>query len=281
MMPRFAESDLDCEMVFDRYLGIDDTLNALQEALVALAPRWVPNLRVWRGPRDQRPINTQQKGALSTAVMACAAERGPTYQALVDQHGAPPFGRLAGSAELRGSGPDLVVVVSVDTMVASPLGARWQLGNRIALQVRRPRVGRVPSGTWLFEAFGCLCANLLPAWGWAGHPGEYWAKVMSDPPRVEAVGRDFGQFLPGVFWLNFFGSRYRELIGDDRLRSAPAEKVMPLDGGTLIEIAGDPPSWDSPEYAANEQRIRSHLGTELFFSKGEPERLTIAPDWDA
>ena len=29
---------------------------------------------------------------------------------------------------------------------------------------------------------------------------------MSDTPRVEAVGRDFGRFLPGVFWLNFLAA---------------------------------------------------------------------------
>lgn len=103
---------------------------------------------------------------------------------------------------------------------------------------------------------------------------------MSDPPRIEAIGRDFGRFLPGVFWLNFFGHRYRQMIGDERLRSAPAEEVAVIDDGVLIAIAGDPAAWDTPEYAVCEQRIRSHLGAELFFSKAEPERLTVAPDWE-
>ncbi len=103
---------------------------------------------------------------------------------------------------------------------------------------------------------------------------------MSDPPRVEADGRDFGRFLPGVFWLNFFGRRCRELIGTDRLLSAPAERVAPIDDGVLIVVAGSPAAWDTPEYAVSEQRVRSHLGAELFFSKAEPERLTVVPDWD-
>lgn len=281
MTPQFGETDLDCEVVFDRYLGAGDALDMLQEALVGLAPRWASKLRIWRGPRDQRPIDTGRQGALSAAIMVAASERGPTYRSLADRHGVPPFERLAGSAELRGSGPELVVVVSVDAMVVSPLGAKQQLGNRIALQVRRPQVGRSSGDTWLREAFEFLCARLSPAWGWAGSAREYWAKVMSDPPRAEAVGRDFGQFLPGVFWLNFFGRRYRGLIGDDRLRSAPAERVAMIDDGVLIAVAGDPAAWDTPEYAVSEQRVRSHLGTELFFSKSEPERLTVAPDWDS
>jgi hypothetical protein len=281
MMPQFGETDLDCEVVFDRYLGAGDALDVLQEALVGLAPRWASRLRIWRGPRDQRPIDTGRQGTLSAAIMVAAGERGPTYRSLVDRHGVPPFERLAGSAELRGSGPELVVVVSVDAMVVSPLGAKQQLGNRIALQVRRPQVGRSSGDTWLREAFEFLCARLSPAWGWAGSAREYWAKVMSDPPRAEAAGRDFGRFLPGVFWLNFFGRRYRGLIGDDRLRSAPAERVEMIDDGVLIAVAGDPAAWDTPEYAVSEQRVRSHLGTELFFSKAEPERLTVAPDWDS
>jgi hypothetical protein len=36
----------------------------------------------------------------------------PTYRALVEHYGRPPFERLSGSAELRGAGPELTVVVS-------------------------------------------------------------------------------------------------------------------------------------------------------------------------
>jgi hypothetical protein len=39
---------------------------------------------------------------------------------------------------------------------------------------------------------------------------------MSESPRAEAVGRDFGRYLPGVFWLNFFGPDYTDRIGPER-----------------------------------------------------------------
>lgn len=246
MTPQFRETDLDCEVVFDCYLGTGDALDVLQEALVALAPGWTSKLRIWRGPRDQRPIDTGRQGSLRDGIMAAAGERGTTYRALVDRYGIPPLERLAGSVELRGSGSELVVVVSVDKMVVSPLGAKQQLGNNIDFQVRGPKVGRSSGDTWLRDAFEFLCARLSPAWGWAGHPREYWAKVMSDTPPVDAVGRDFGRFLPGVFWLNFFGRRCRELIGDDRLRSAPAERVAVIDDGVLIVLADDPAARDTP-----------------------------------
>lgn len=102
---------------------------------------------------------------------------------------------------------------------------------------------------------------------------------MSDGPSIEAVGRDFGRFLPGVFWLNFFGRRYRELLGDARLRSTPASEVAGVDDGVLVGLGFDPSRWDTPEYVSAEQKVRDHLGAGVFFSKAEPDRPTVAPDW--
>lgn len=278
-MPDFAERDLNAELVFDRFIGGDD-LDVLQSLLADLAPRWSSKLRLMRSPKDQQPINVGDSRALRSVVTAAAGERGATYRALVERHGPPPHERLAGSAELRGAGPELVVVVSLDEMVVSPLGARKQLGNSVALQVRRPKIERRDADAWLFDTFESLCSALSPAWASAGHAAEYWTKVMSDGPRVEAVGRDFGRFLPGMFWLNFFGRRYCELLGSERLASSPAARVVAVDDGVLIGLAADPLTWNTPDYAADEQKVRDHLGVELFFSKAEPERLTVVPDWD-
>lgn len=103
---------------------------------------------------------------------------------------------------------------------------------------------------------------------------------MSEPPTIAAVGHDFGRYVPGVFWLNFFGRRYRNLIGEDRLRAAPVEEVTAADDGVLMVLPGGPTAWDTPEYAISEHQLRAHLGPELFFSKAEPDRLTVAPDWE-
>jgi hypothetical protein len=63
-------------------------------------------------------------------VIAAVGDRGSMYRALVKRHGQLPHERLTGSAELRGSGPELVVVVSLDQMVLSPLGNKKQFGQR-------------------------------------------------------------------------------------------------------------------------------------------------------
>jgi hypothetical protein len=261
MKPRFRGADLNAEIVFDRHLGAADDLDLIQELLAEAAPRWCAQLPVWRGPRDQRPIDVAEPRALRTAVLEAAGERGPTYRALVERYGAGDE-RLFGSAELRGAGLDVIVVISVDERVVSRLGDMAALGNHIAFQVRRSKVADRPGAVWIEKVFETFCDRLSPVWRQAGHPDEYWAKVMSERPSIAAVGRDFGRFLPGVFWLNFFGRRYRELFGDDRLGSTPASRVAGVDDGVLVGLGLEPSRWDIPEYAAAEQRVRDRTGPE-------------------
>ncbi|HEX7131705.1 MAG TPA: hypothetical protein VF228_03985 [Iamia sp.] len=213
---------------------------------------------------------------MASIVLMAAGERGETYEALVAEHGRPEYERFLGSAELRGSGPELTIVVSVDEMVVAPLGRKLTLGNDVAIQVRRARVEGGPSADWLRSTFATLCRELSPAWGCAQHSIEYWAKVMNDGPGAEAIGRDFGRYLPGVFWLNYFGRPYVDLLGT-RLSSAPGAEAV--GDGVLIAVGDDPRSWDEPAAVAGEQLVRDHLGPELFFSKGEPDRIGIVPDW--
>jgi hypothetical protein len=98
---------VDAEVILDYSLTTGSGLDGLQEVLLAAAPLWCSRLRVWRSQRDQRAIDAQQPGALTKAVLAAASERGPTYRALVERYGRPPFERCSGSAELRGAGPEL------------------------------------------------------------------------------------------------------------------------------------------------------------------------------
>jgi hypothetical protein len=276
--PNWRAADLDLEVVCDRYLGAPGELEVLQSLLVKAAPRWCTRLRVLASAREQVPVDAGQPGALGAAVLEMATRRGPTYQALVER-GGPGDERVFGSAEVRGASPELVVVVSVDERVVSPLGQATVLNNTVSLQVRRSKVAGWKGSDWSFEVFQSLCDRLSPAWGWAGHPGEYWAKVMTEEPSIRAVGRDFGRYLPGVFWLNFFGRPYRQLIGDDRLRSTPASHLAMVDQGVLIGLGLAPTDWDTAEYATAEQRVRDHLGASVFYSKAERDRPTVASPW--
>lgn len=278
--PHFRKADLDGELVFDRYLGADSELDTLQALLSDLASSWSSRLRVYKGPRDQRAIDITQAGALQSAVFTAALERGPTYRSLVQRYGRPPYERALGSVELRGSGPELIVVVSIDELIVSPHGGKKTLNNNVSLQLRRATFEGRPGSVWLSQAFERLAAEMSPAWGASRHPDEYWAKVMSISPRVEAVGRDFGKFLPGLFWLNFFGRRYCDIIGRERLRSVTAERVVDVDDGMLIEVVSDPFQWDSEPYAIREREARDWIGREFFFDRNLPDQSTSAPDWN-
>jgi hypothetical protein len=124
----------------------------------------------------------------------------------------------------------------------------------------------------MFEA---AAISLTPVSG-AVHTGlEYQAKVMSDVPPYRAEGRDFSEYLPGLFWLNYFGGPYVELIGLERLTGAPVETRV-VGGAVVVELPGGPSAWDSDEYRSAEDAALRHIGEEFFFSKDLPGYLGFA-----
>jgi hypothetical protein len=273
--------DLDAEVVFDRCLASGDEFDVLQTLLAASAPEWCSRLRVWVSARDQRPLDPSRPGALKEAVLAAMSERGPTYRALVQRYGKPPFKRPVGTVELRGGDRDLTVVVTSDEMVLSPVGGKRNLGNQIIVQVRDAAARNRFGGEWVGELFTALCEQLSPAWGSAGTVDEYWAKVMTDSPAIEAVGRDFGRYLPGLFWLNFFGRRLCDHLGERHLIATPAHVVRRINAGVLIGFSAEPGQWQTPEYQAGQAWGRRHLGEDLFFDRTRSSGRVIVPAWDA
>jgi hypothetical protein len=273
--------DLDAEIVFDRWIDPGDELDFLQRMLATHAPAWCTKLRVWRSARDQRPVDISRLGALKEVVLSACYERGPTYRALVQQYGKPEFERPSGQAELRGSHRDLTLVISVDQAVLSPLGKKWSLGNKVNVQLRGATARKPSGGEWIAKLFAELCEQLSPAWGHVGAVAEYWAKVMSVSPRIEAVGRDFGRYLPGLFWLNFFGQRLCEHTGKSRFLDTRSHVVAEVNAGVLIGLSPDPGRWDTPEYQAEEARVRQHLGADLFFDRMRPSGHIAVPAWDS
>ena len=278
-MVDWSDSDLNAEFVFDRNIGPDSTLIELQRLIAEFAPRWASTLRVWRSQRDQRTVPVDQPNSLRYAVVEAAGKRGPTYQRLVNTHGRPPSERLRGTAEVRGRSRHLTVVVGIDEFIASHIGSRVDLGNSISLQVRGTRVEARDSATWLEEVFSEGCKRLSPAWASAESRAEYWAKVMATNDRIEAIGRDFGQHLPGLFWLNYFGARYTSFIGRNRLLSTPAVSVAMVGDGISIKLGNRPTDWKTEPYIEVERQARSHLGAEVFFAKSNPSRGGRAPVW--
>jgi hypothetical protein len=271
---------LTIEFVFDRELGHADVV-VLQRYLVEHAPVWSSGLHVRRSARDKRPINSRDPVSMAEVALSAATETGKHYDALVEKYGPPPAGRVTGLVEVRGSNLDLVVVIGTDSdaLAVKRSGDRL-LGNHIALQLVRQSVDRISLDEWSFSTLRDLSNELAPVWASAHVHDEYYAKVMSEPPEISAIGRDFNRFLPGLFWMNFFGRRYRDLIGHERLLSAPAPIVEDVGEGVLIGLGREPKDWETDARKATERAVLEHIGAEFFFDKSNPESQTTAPRWE-
>jgi hypothetical protein len=259
-------SDLDVEVNFDRSIMDDGTLDSLQLALQEFAPSWMDGLRIYQSSRDQRPIDGGTVGTLKKSVIDAALERGPTYQRMVATYGSGSE-RSLGSAELRGKGSSLIVVVSMDEDPFATTGDALTMRNSIALQLRASRIEGAVSYAWANAIFERLCTDTAPYWGAVMSSQEHWAKVMFDGPRIAAIGRDFSKYVPGVFASNFFGTTWSNRIGSDRLLSAPALRSRTLGNGIVVTLRENPTTWDAPPEMEKEHRVISHLGARHFFSK--------------
>ena len=256
-----ARDSIDVELAYDRFIADGGELEELELVLRESAPRWSSGLRIQLEPREHEPVD-DRPGALRDAIVTAATARGPTYHAMVAEYGGVDE-RRSGSAERRGASSALTVVVGVDEYPFSRIGGALILPNEITLQIRRARIERRSASEWALHVFRELCQRTSPAWG-SIHDSD---------------GRDFARFLPGIFSANFFGARYVELIGRERLLEAPAQEVSPIDAGVLAVRDTDPQAWDSPAREQADQRLLDHLGREHFFAKPHPPDPSRAPDW--
>lgn len=225
-------------------------------------------------------------GTLRRASMEAAFERGPLYWELVGaESGNGKTEQLAtgdfGSLELRGASAELTLVISIDKAKARKrkFDGQVSLDNSFTIQVRRSRVEGQDAAEWSREVFEKLVFVSHPAWAAAYDTAEYYAKVMSDGPAIEAIGYDFGKYLPGLFWLNAFGPPYRNLIGDDQLLSAPAPDARLFADTVSLSLADRPEQWFTPSYKVIERNVTEHIGSEYFFSKADQNRSHKAPAW--
>jgi hypothetical protein len=271
---------LDVVVHLGHFLGEEDFLSSLQRLLVERAPRWCERLVVQRDTRTKSPIDAGAPGSLAAALLTLGTQRGPFYEEMVKQFGSSGRERVFGSAELRGASGALLLVVSFDEQVVRRSGNKWTWGNSVEFQILRPRVDGVDSVRWAAELMEAVCSAWSPVHGRAGLGAEYDSKNMSHKGGATmAVGVDASKGLPGLYWLNFLGPPYRDLMGRERLLAAPAHRVKEVDSGILLSLGSNPRSWNSTEYREVEQKVLDHLGRQFFFSKESPDRDTVAPDF--
>ena len=93
------------------------------------------------------------------------------------------------------------------------------------------------------------------------------------------MGRDMRRSLPGLYWLNFFGRPYVELIGAELLRTVPAHHIVALGDTMLVRICDSPEDWNRPDIEARRVQALDHLGHEYFFDRDHPDRPTKTVDF--
>ena len=127
----------------------------------------------------------------------------------------------------------------------------------------------------LFEQ---VCIRLDPWYARAECTEEFSAKnISSDRGGTEAIGVDIGKSLPGLYWLNYFGSVCVESVGKDRFEACAAFDKKPINEGYMFALGSDPGDWSKAEYVSTEQQAMMALGKEYFFLRSDSKRPTRSP----
>lgn len=278
MASKRRETRIDVGVFLRRSLLEDAVLTDFQTIIRQIAPMWAAALRICEHGSPEIPIDITHPGALGEVVKPHALKRGPGYEELARTYGAGPYLRQNGIVELHGTDDSIIIVLSVDEWVFAPSSGRWFFANSISIQVGAVRVDGMDASLWARQCLSLICERLSPIWAKAHTIQEYASKNISrEGGGLEAVGLDVSKYLPGIYWLNFFGKPYCDLIGQQRLLTCPAEGVQELDNGVHISLSAQPTEWDTEWYRARETQIVEHLGPQYFFDRRNPTRTTAAP----
>lgn len=257
----------------------EGVLAPVQELLLKHAPRWASGAHRWMARKPKRWCDLTVPDSLRKEVYAELSDRCPLYHQLVERYGRGPYERVCGVSEMRGSRNGLVALIGADEMVFAPLSGGWRCGNHFDVVVTGTKFEGKPTSAWCKEFLLDCCRQLSPWYAYVGAVDEINQKNRSqEGGGMRPVGWDISRHLPGVYWLNYFGGPYPALIGKSRLASAPAPFVAPVGEGVVVGLGDDPHAWNTPDYRAVEQQVRSHLGRQFFFDRNHPDRDTVGPD---
>jgi hypothetical protein len=90
------------------------------------------------------------------------------------------------------------------------------------------------------------------------------------------VGDRLERCLPGLYWINWFGTAYAEFLDFPAASAGPATILRAGPAGTLLAFDGSPRDDAFPNWQG-EQRIR--LGADAFFERNHPDRACGSP-WE-
>jgi hypothetical protein len=255
-------------------------VNELCAALVDLG--FGPAARVLTYERDRGAVavDLQDAGLVHRVIVEKGCERGAVFKEL-EADSPPSHPRRFGDVMLTGQATGTWVGVRFDEYrPAMPMSQRWHFSNSLSCTTNKRRLGGLTSHEWIAALLYRLVANDDVLWGAAWNDDEFrWSNLHEEADGIWALGRDMRRSLPGLFWLNAFGSPYVNLIGHDALISAPAHRVVNVGSSIVVETYPAPDAWATDGSMVARDRVLNHIGRQYFYDRSAPGRDTVAPDF--
>jgi hypothetical protein len=281
MKKRKTQFRLDLHFYYDRFLATSDSITALHSLLISNAPTWMKRLHIWVDGKTPLFLHLTDPSDFPRAIQREAARRGILYHELQEKFGSPKVRpRTFGIVELRGADESLILIVSIDEDKLFRAGEAWRWGNYITVQVCQTQVEDTDAVAWSWDFFREMVRKSAPVYAHAEITEEYKSKnIAGDSAGIRAVGLDVSRGLPGIYWLNAFGPPYVEMMGRQKLLTSPAPVVDELRDCIFIGLSSLAGHWTTLEYKKAEAAVIEHLGKHYFFSKDDPDRPLLAPDF--
>ncbi len=238
-------------------LFADDVFGELETIVRRSLPNWGSQLRAGRNP--DVPTSAVEPGNLGKIVSSIAPAR-----------------RGLGSAVLKGAYKGLTIYLdSWEGTVPPELNVlSVEVTGLLSIDGQSPP-------EWAAAFLETLAGALPIRYGNARLEDEFTAKNMvDDATGLRAIGVKLTESLPGLYWLNYFGLPYLQLIGEGVLSSAPAHRVQKVGAGILLVLDETPLAWMTAPYREREQVVLQHLGQRFFFSRDDPGRVLAAPRFE-
>ena len=264
-----------------RFLLHRESLETFQRVLRKHFPRWSTEIRIsYDDDKQSARISIDKPGSLYTAVKEEAdVVPSPLIERVRELLGDRiPYERTIAMVHLVGADGSLEVFINVDGYPLAPRLDTWYMGNRLKINFLSAELEGCTVASLARTVFEELVDVLTVDFGSVRSDEEYRAKnLVANQNGIEAVGLDISKALPGLYWLNFLGQPYCDLIGQGRLTSVPAAIVVKRSNGVIIGLGDDPSLWNTSKYREAEAAILQHLGPQFFFDKDRPKRPTVAP----
>lgn len=269
---------VDIILCFDENIYTEKWLSNFQEFLCNHFPGgWLDNLVLYQESKNKKhPVDLSRKNSIYEKITEHESEKGPLYYELIEKYGGND--RVFGWATFKGKDDSLILSVVFDEQGFRVSSGRWLWGNLIHIELEHSSCKEENPSKHYENLFELLVKNLSPIFGRANLKSEFDAKNIQETPAFMAIGSDVSRYLPGLYWGNYYGEKYVDLIGKDVLLSSSAHHCLETDQGVLVYLGESPLDWDSPEYKAREEKVFEEYGNRYIFAR-DKDNKTQAPDF--